>query len=41
LHEEWDRNPPLPLLFAAWLGIKKEKTGSHDELLSRLSTVVE
>ena len=35
MHEEWQRNPPLPLMIATYLGIRKEH-GSSDNLIERI-----
>ncbi len=36
LHEEWQRHPPMPVLFAAWLGVKPREYGTAEELAQRL-----
>ncbi len=36
LHEEWQRHPPLPLMVAAYLGIKPKEEGTADELIERI-----
>ena len=33
---EWQRHPPLPLLFAAWLGVKPQESGTPEELVERI-----
>lgn len=39
LYEEWRLHPPLPLMIAAYLGIKPEVQGTPDELVERLKGV--
>jgi hypothetical protein len=34
LQAEWERHPPMPLLFAAWLGVKRK--GTQAELVERM-----
>lgn len=36
LHEEWLRNQPVPVLFAAWLGVKPREYGTAEDLVERL-----
>jgi len=36
LQEEWQRNPPLLLMVAAYLGIKNKEEGSPEELLEKI-----
>jgi len=36
LYREWQCHPPLPLLFAAWLGVKPKKYGTTEELVERI-----
>lgn len=36
LHEEWQRHPPLPLMAAAFLGIRPKAKGTAEELLNRI-----
>ena len=39
LHEEWRRHPPVPLMIAAYLGIKPQEEGTTEELLERIAAV--
>lgn len=39
LHAEWERHPPMPLLFAAWLGVKPKEYGTPEELVERIRTL--
>ncbi len=36
LHEEWQRHPPVPILIAAWLGIKPKEEGTPGDLVDRI-----
>ena len=36
LHREWERHPPLPILFAAWVGVKPKEHGTAEELVERI-----
>lgn len=36
LHEEWQRHPPLPIMVAAYLGIKQKEEGTGEELVERI-----
>jgi len=36
LHKEWEQHPPLPILFAAWAGVKPKEYGTSEELVERI-----
>ncbi len=39
LQKEWLRHPPLPLMVAAYLGIKPKEMGTPEQLIMRLGTM--
>ncbi|MEI6730395.1 MAG: hypothetical protein WCL30_03965 [Pseudomonadota bacterium] len=39
LQAEWQINPPLAVIVAAFLGIKPKEQGTHDDLVERLGGV--
>jgi hypothetical protein len=36
LHAEWQRHPPVPLMIAAYLGIRPKEEGTAEELVERI-----
>ena len=36
LQEEWRRNPPVPMMVAAYLGIKPQDKGTPEGLVEKL-----
>ncbi|MEI7669245.1 MAG: hypothetical protein WCJ33_04100 [Pseudomonadota bacterium] len=36
LYAEWERNPPLTIMVAAFLGIKPKEQGKHEDFVNQI-----
>lgn len=39
MYEEWQHNPPVPMMVAAFLGIKPHTSGTHEELVNDIASI--
>jgi O-succinylbenzoate synthase len=39
LYAEWEQHPPLPLMVAAYMGLKPQDKGTPDEMMMQLGAM--